>query len=710
MSASAYDAIAGQDLPKHGHVIYGSDYNGSSPLGYPFKVNSSTGSLYVELVGSSSGGTQYIESEALGALPTGTLSMARVTGTLSTIAAIEDDAASLRVSTRGALWTTIDGTVAATQSGTWTIGNAAGASAVNIQDGGNSLTVDGTVAATQSGTWNIATVTTVTTVTSLTQFNGVAIALNTGTRSTGTLRVTIATDDIVPVSQSGTWNIATVTTVTTVSTVTSLTQMNGAAIAMGTGVRTSGTQRVTIATDDVVPASQSGTWNIATVTTVSTVTSLTQFNGVAIALNTGVRTTGTLRVTIATDDIVPASQSGTWNIATVTTVTTVSTVTSLTQMNGAAIAMGTGVRTAGTQRVTIATDDIVPASQSGTWNIATVTTVTTVSTVTSLTQMNGAAIAMGTGVRSAGTQRVTIATDDVVPASQSGTWNIATVTTVTTVSTVTSLTQMNGAAIAMGTGVRSAGTQRVTIATDDVVPASQSGTWNIATVTTVTTVSTVTSLTQFNGVAIALNTGVRSTGTLRVTIATDDVVPASQSGTWNIATVTTVTTVTTLTGGGVASGSADSGNPVKVGSKIVASPKAMTLLVDANRSNLISDTDGAVLTKGWTTGGDRISERVTNTDGASTAFTNFSAVASTFNNITDVTIHNAHATTNGYVDLRDGTAGSVLWTFPAPATGGVTHHFDPPLKQTTANTALAYDVSAAISTVYISVNGFQSKV
>lgn len=36
-----------------------------------------------------------------------------------------------------------------------TINNAAGASAVNVQDGGNSLTVDGTVAATQSGTWNV---------------------------------------------------------------------------------------------------------------------------------------------------------------------------------------------------------------------------------------------------------------------------------------------------------------------------------------------------------------------------------------------------------------------------------------------------------------------------------------------------------------------------------------------------------------------------
>jgi len=41
-----------------------------------------------------------------------------------------------------------------------TINNASGASAVNIQDGGNSITVDGTVAASQSGTWNIGSITT----------------------------------------------------------------------------------------------------------------------------------------------------------------------------------------------------------------------------------------------------------------------------------------------------------------------------------------------------------------------------------------------------------------------------------------------------------------------------------------------------------------------------------------------------------------------
>jgi hypothetical protein len=54
--------------------------------------------------------------------------------------------------------------------------------------------------------------------------------------------------------------------------------------------------------------------------------------------------------------------------------------------------------------------------------------------------------------------------------------------TLTTVSTVTNLSQLGGQAVSMGTGARDAGTQRVTIATDDVVPAAQSGIWNITNV------------------------------------------------------------------------------------------------------------------------------------------------------------------------------------------------------------------------------------
>lgn len=128
--------------------------------------------------------------------------------------------------------------------------------------------------------------------------------------------------------------------------------INGVAPAFDTGIRGATVQRVTICTDDVVPASQSGTWNITNIsgtvslpTGASTESTLSTLNGKVTACNTGA----------------VVLSSG--------TVTTVSTVTSLTQMNGQAIAMGTGVRTAGTQRVTVATDDVVPVSQSGTWTV-----------------------------------------------------------------------------------------------------------------------------------------------------------------------------------------------------------------------------------------------------------------------------------------------------------------------------------------------------
>ena len=86
------------------------------------------------------------------------------------------DGTAVLQSTGGALHVDIqDSTIAVTQSGDWvlaandgvdigdvTVNNAAGAAAVNIQDGGNTITVDGTVAATQSGVWNIGTVASIT--------------------------------------------------------------------------------------------------------------------------------------------------------------------------------------------------------------------------------------------------------------------------------------------------------------------------------------------------------------------------------------------------------------------------------------------------------------------------------------------------------------------------------------------------------------------
>ena len=102
-----------------------------------------------------------------------------------------------------------------------------------------------------------------------------------------------------------------------------------------------------------------------------------------------------------------------------------------------------------------------------------------------------------------------------------------------------------------------------------------------------------------------------------------------------------------------------------------------------------------------------LSERVADASGASTAFTNFPAVTDKRNYVTTLHIYNSSATA-GYVDFRDGASGAVLWTAAAPAGGGVVISRDGPIFRTGLNSALAYDVSAALTTVYISVSGFQA--
>lgn len=86
---------------------------------------------------------------------------------------------------------------------------------------------------------------------------------------------------------------------------------------------------------------------------------------VATAAQVGAGTeASTLRVTLPTD--------GTGIIAgvtTVTTVTTCGTVTNLAQLGGQAVSMGTGVRDAGTQRVTVATDDSHAVTNAGTFAV-----------------------------------------------------------------------------------------------------------------------------------------------------------------------------------------------------------------------------------------------------------------------------------------------------------------------------------------------------
>lgn len=161
--------------------------------------------------------------------------------------------------------------------------------------------------------------------------------------------------------------------------------------------------------------------------------------------------------------------------------------------------------------------------------------------------------------------------------------------------------------------------------------------------------------------------------------------------------------------GNVAHDTADAGNPVKVGGRAVLTTSTQTMVAANDRTDFLADADGAQITTPYCPKGDILSVRVSNTDGASTAFTVFDNAAGMKNYITTIVGYNSSAT-GCYVDLRDGTAGAVLFTIPLPAGGGCVINLPVPLKQPTAATALAFDVSGAISTVYLSLVGFKSKV
>ena len=153
---------------------------------------------------------------------------------------------------------------------------------------------------------------------------------------------------------------------------------------------------------------------------------------------------------------------------------------------------------------------------------------------------------------------------------------------------------------------------------------------------------------------------------------------------------------------------AAAGNPVQVGVRATNSVEGLTQVANADASFVSSDLNGCIITREHTTLEEIITERVSNTNGTSTAFSNFAAAGSGKHNyITTISIYNS-SSTDGYVDFRDGTGGSVIFTAPAPQTGGSVITFPVPLKFA-ANTAVAFDVSGALSTVYISVVGFQAQ-
>lgn len=221
-----------------------------------------------------------------------------------------------------------------------------GGSTVSVDDGGSSLTVDGTVGV--SGTVTVDS------------------ELTTADLDTGAGTDTRAVVGVVLAGSGGASNLS-----------------------ANSGNKDGGTVRVVLATDQpaltnkllVTPDLPSGAATSAKQDTGNT--SLSSIDGKITAVNTGavVVSSSALPSGAATAAKQPALGTAGSASSDVLTIQGIASMTKLlvtpdansavnvAQMNGTTVAMGTGTRSSGTQRVTIATDDVVPASQSGTWTV-----------------------------------------------------------------------------------------------------------------------------------------------------------------------------------------------------------------------------------------------------------------------------------------------------------------------------------------------------
>ena len=656
----------------------------------------------------------------LGATDTGVLALTVRDDVLATLTEADGDVSALRVDSTGRLWcnvsntvattltsTTITGTVAVTQSGTW--------DEVGINDSGNSITVDngGTFVVQENG----AALTALQLIDDAVQTEDAAhstghkgifaLAVRSDTAastagtdgdytglitdSTGKLHVNVGNtitstvSGTVAVTQSGTWNITNVSgTVSLPTGASTLAEQQSQTTHLGTLAGTDfmlGTDfSAVLGTASLIIATQAD--NTAnTQDTIATSALGYAFDGTTWDRMRGDATDGLL-VNLGTNNDV-----------------TLATLPDTAAGDLAAIRSSVGgTLTVGTHAVT----------QSGTWNIGTVTTLTGTTTLTPGTGATNLGKAVDTAAGATDTGVATLAVrDDALSAltpvegdyvqlrtdANGALWVIPS-GTVTVAGAVTNggtfVVQENGAALTA--------LQLI----DNVVHVDDAAfTLGTSSGVMIMGFAGTQSVNANDAAALACETD----GSLHIhdggnTITVDGTV------TVNLAAGTNTNEVV----GDAAHDAAVAGNPVRIGARAESALSGITLVADGDTTDVYAGLDGVLIVRTHSNLEDVVAERVTNTDGASTAFASGLAAPGAGIRIclTKLTICNSSATFCT-VDIRDGAAGSVLWTVPVPATGGVTEKFDPPLKFT-ANTAVAYDASAATSTLTISGLGFKTKL
>src|SRR6516165_6876511 len=280
-----------------------------------------------------------------------------------------------------------------------------------------------------------------------------------------------------------------------------------------------------------------------------------------------------------------------------------------------------------------------------------------------------------------------------VTANQGGTWNITNISGTVSLPTgaATSANQPTNASLGSTTsgqtgnlsmGAVTSAAPTYTTATTNYLSLTLAGALRVDGSSTTQPVSGTVTVAQ----ATAANLNATVTGT----------VGATQSGTWTVQQGTPPW----LVGGDIAAGSADSGNPAKIGG--VARTANPTAVANGQRVNASFDKLGKQVVIGALreTKGDQKTSITTTTE--TTVVT--AGGAGVFNDIYGIVVTNKSATTV-FVDFRDSTGGAVVTTLAAPAndTRGLTLTVDSAITQTTAANNWTAQLSSATTSVEITM-------
>lgn len=190
------------------------------------------------------------------------------------------------------------------------------------------------------------------------------------------------------------------------------------------------------------------------------------------------------------------------------------------------------------------------------------------------------------------------------------------------------------------------------------------------------------------------------TGNFTVTQGTAANLNATVVGSGNFTvTQATASNLNAQVVGTIAHGSADSGNPQKVGTR--ARSTVITSVSSDQRTDAIGTIQGYVVTYPYALPQSALSGTASATGTGDTAVIAAQGAGITIN-VTTITVYN-DSTTNTFVNIKDGSTTKLV--IPAPAKGGAMVTLPSPLR-ITANTAFNFASNAGVTTMYVSAVGF----